>query len=149
MCSGPTLFPRAPSSSRAASTTQPERLGQKPVLPTWMLDCAELLMDEGQFERLTVSDQMFLPERRQEPLQTPQQRNAVWRPHPLADIGLDGLAVGTHRSIPSNHLVVEVVGREMPQLFGQKEGKPTLHCKLLLSGSFGTAKGCKNHKTQR
>jgi hypothetical protein len=45
---------------------------------------------------------------------------AVGRAHPAADISLDGLAVTTHRSIPSGPLVVEVVGMERRHLSWQR-----------------------------
>jgi hypothetical protein len=45
---------------------------------------------------------------------------AVGWPHPPADISLDGLAVRTHRSIPSGPLVVEVVRMERRQLSWQR-----------------------------
>jgi hypothetical protein len=44
---------------------------------------------------------------------------AMERPHPPADISLDGLAVTTHRSGPSSPLVVELVGIERRHLFWQ------------------------------
>ena len=45
---------------------------------------------------------------------------AMGRPHPPADISLDGLAVTTHRSCPSSPLVVELVGMERRHLFWQR-----------------------------
>lgn len=45
---------------------------------------------------------------------------AVGRPHPPADISLDGLAVRTHWSVPSGPLVVEMVGMERHHLSWQR-----------------------------
>jgi hypothetical protein len=40
--------------------------------------------------------------------------------HPPADISLDGLAVTTHRSVPSSPLAVKVVGMERHHLSWQR-----------------------------
>jgi hypothetical protein len=45
---------------------------------------------------------------------------AMGRSQPPADISLDGLAVRTHRSIPSGPLEVEVAGMERRQLSWQR-----------------------------
>jgi len=50
------------------------------------------------------------------------------RPHPAADISLDGLAVTTHRSIPSSPLVVEVVGINRRHLSWQRGPGHALPC---------------------
>jgi len=44
------------------------------------------------------------------------------RSHQPADISLEGLAVTTHRSVPSSPLVVKVVGMKRRQLSWQKGG---------------------------